>query len=113
MTPTKINLKKDEKLELEWPDGARSSFSVASLRALCPCAACRITRDHKNPHDISPKSGQSKKPLLTVLPGNYEKPITVTDAELVGNYAIKLVFSDGHDTGIYSFEYLRSLTGKQ
>ena len=48
---------------------------------------------------------------LTVLPtkpGN-DAPLTVADAELIGNYAIRLRFSDGHDTGIYSWTYLKSI----
>jgi len=112
MAPKKINLKKDEKLELEWPDGSHTEFTVAVLRSACPCAMCKITRDHTDPHDISPKPPQ-KKPLLTVLPGNYAGKIVVVHASLVGNYALKLDFSDGHDTGIYSFEYLRSLGEKR
>ena len=43
------------------------------------------------------------------LPGNYSGQIQVVDAKMVGNYAIKIEWSDEHDTGIYSFEYLREL----
>jgi DUF971 family protein len=39
----------------------------------------------------------------------HKGPITALNAELVGNYAIKIHFSDGHDTGIYSWDYLRSI----
>ena len=49
---------------------------------------------------------------LTVLPssmGDASGPIAAVSAELVGNYAIRIVFSDGHRTGIYSWGYLREI----
>ena len=49
---------------------------------------------------------------LTVLPasaGGPSEPLTAVDLELVGNYAMRISFSDGHDTGIYSWVYLRSI----
>ena len=99
ITPVRLNLKKDEKLEIEWQDGHRCVYTLSYLRTMCPCAMCRQVREER----------AAKKNLLQILPGNFAEEITVTNAELVGNYAIKLVFSDGHDTGIYSFEYLREL----
>ena len=51
----------------------------------------------------------AKKTGLSILPGNYAEPITALSAELVGNYALKIEWSDGHGTGIYSFEYLRDI----
>lgn len=45
---------------------------------------------------------------LTVLPGGPTE-VQAVDAELVGNYAIRIRFNDGHDTGIYSWAYLRSI----
>lgn len=109
-TPVRLNLKKDEKLEIGWQDGLRSTYTIGYLRSMCPCASCKIIREQSNPHDISPSP--KRKPLLTILPGNYSGPITVTSAEKVGNYAIRLVFSDQHDTGIFSFDYLRQITPK-
>ena len=53
---------------------------------------------------------------LTVLPPGAAKssgPLTATGAELVGNYAIRVSFSDGHDTGLYSWEYLREIDPSQ
>jgi len=91
----------------DWQDGHKSVYSISLLRSMCPCAQCRVVREGGDPHDISPVP--KKKPLLTILPGNYSGAITVTHAEMVGNYAIKLVFSDQHDAGIYSFEYLREI----
>jgi DUF971 family protein len=50
-----------------------------------------------------------KKTLLTILPGNYAGELSATSASMVGNYALKIEFSDGHDAGIFSFHYLREI----
>ncbi|HVT89862.1 MAG TPA: DUF971 domain-containing protein [Tepidisphaeraceae bacterium] len=109
--PTRLHLKKDQQLEVDWPDGLKSVYSISYLRSLCPCAHCRMVREGSDPHDISPV--EKKKPLLTILPGNYSGAITVKSAEMVGKYAVKLVFSDDHDSGIFSFEYLREIAQKK
>lgn len=106
-TPTRLDLKKDEALTIDWQDGRRGVYSLTMLRSMCPCAQCRTVREGSNPHDISP--GPKKKSLLTILPGNYSGALTVVNAELVGNYALKIHWSDGHDSGIYSFQYLREI----
>lgn len=105
--PTKIDLRKDRGLTIEWPDGATSYYSIAYLRRMSPSADMRQLRDEmqKNP--------------LTVLPASSARaggPLIALSAELVGNYALKIRFSDGHDTGIYSWQYLRDIdpaTAKQ
>jgi DUF971 family protein len=107
-TPTRLKLKKDQQLEIDWQDGKHSVYSISYLRSMCPCAQCRMVREGTDPHQIS--NAPKPKPLLTILPGNYSGDITVKHAEMVGNYAIKLVFSDDHDTGIFSFEWLRDIS---
>jgi len=107
IVPSKLALKKDARLDITWSDGVSSTYTISYLRTMCPCAACKIVREGVDPHSIAPV--QKKKPLLTILPGNYADEITITSAEKVGNYALKLAFSDGHDTGIYSFAYLRDI----
>jgi DUF971 family protein len=107
-TPIRLNLKKDEKLEIDWSDGLKSVYSITYLRTMCPCAQCRMVREGTNPHDISP--GEKRKPLLTILPGNYAAPITIVNAHRVGNYAIQFDWSDEHGSGIYSFQYLRDIS---
>jgi hypothetical protein len=69
-----------------------------------------MIREGRDPHDLSP--APAKKPLLTILPGNYAHPLTVVKAELVGNYALRIDWSDDHGSGIYSFEYLREIAPK-
>lgn len=99
ITPLRLNLKRDEKLQIDWQDGKRCEYSLSLLRTMCPCAQCRNTR----------QGDRAKKSLLTILPGNFTAPLTVVNAELVGNYALKITWSDQHDAGIYSFQYLREI----
>jgi DUF971 family protein len=71
---------------------------------MCPCAQCRIVRAGE---------GEKKKSSLHILPGNFSEPLSVVHAELVGNYALRIDWSDQHSSGIYSFEYLRELDRKE
>ena len=98
--PVHLDLKKDRGLTVAWDDGTSSFYSIAYLRKMSPSADTRALKDQiaKNP--------------LTVLPAKIASPtgpLTATDAEFVGNYAIKIKFSDGHDTGLYSWKYLREI----
>lgn len=99
--PAKLDLKKDRGLTVEWSDGTTSYYSIVYLRKMSPSADARQLRDE-----------QAKNPL-TVLPPSAARTsaatLTATDAELVGQYAIRIRFSDGHDTGIYSWAYLREI----
>jgi DUF971 family protein len=102
--PLHLDLKKDRGLTIEWADGAKSFYSVPYLRKHSPSADNRqLQREmQENP--------------LTVLPSNvsrHEGPLTIVDAEFVGNYAIRLKFSDGHATGIYSWQLLRRIAPEQ
>jgi DUF971 family protein len=99
--PTRLDLKKDRGLTVEWADGTTSYYSIAYLRRMSPSAEMRQLRE------------QQEKNPLTVLPSRVasasEGPLTAESAEFVGNYAIRIRFSDGHDTGIYSWGYLREI----
>jgi DUF971 family protein len=115
-TPTRLHLKKDERLEIDWADGRRCVYPVTYLRSMCPCAQCRTVRQGQASAPASapaPAPGEAqparKKPLLTILPGNYAKPLAAVAAEPVGNYGIKIEWSDNHGSGIYSFQYLREI----
>ena len=101
ITPVKLDLKRDEKLEIRWQDGHVSVYPIRELRRQCPCAACKTFREE-----------QAKKPRtsLTVFGKATEGPLAATGAELVGGYALRIHWSDDHDSGIYSFEYLRSIS---
>jgi DUF971 family protein len=68
---------------------------------MCPCALCREVREGE---------AARKKTSLRMLPGNWSQQIHATSAELVGNYAMRIDWSDDHGSGIYSFHYLRSIS---
>lgn len=98
IVPRDMDLKKDEGLTVEWSDGTRSFFPIGYLRRMSPSAEAREVRR------------QLERNPLTVLPASRGSgPLTATGAELVGNYAIKILFSDGHETGIYTWDYLRQI----
>ena len=100
MRPKHIDVKKDRGVTIEWEDGSTSYFSVAYLRKWSPSAEARELREQleKNPLAILPDSAQSDG-----------RPLTIEHAEFVGHYAIQFRFSDGHETGIYSWTYLREI----
>lgn len=97
--PKHLDLKKDQGLTIQWQDDSTSFYPVAYLRKLSPSADAKLLREEmaRNPLTVLPASSSSGQPL------------TATGAELVGNYAIRILFSDGHDTGIYSWDYLRDI----
>jgi DUF971 family protein len=98
-TPVELTLRKDRDLCIRWSDGREDVYTIPYLRQNCPCAGCREERDQQ----------AQNKTRLRVLGGNQASPLVLTGAQKVGNYAIRLIWSDGHDTGIYSFEYLRQI----
>ena len=97
--PTHIDLQRDKGLRLEWADGDSSFFPISYLRRMSPSADSKATREEL---DENP---------LAVLQATDDSPLTALGVELVGNYAIRITFSDGHRAGIYSWKYLRSLPG--
>jgi DUF971 family protein len=100
MSPRRLDLKKDRGLTIEWEDGSTSYYSIAYLRRMSPSADMRQLREEmeRNPLTVLPASARVRA-----------SEIVATDAELVGNYGLKVVFSDGHRTGIYSWTYLREI----
>ena len=82
-------------LAVKWSDGGESFIPLANLRRACPCAGCKGETD-----------------ILGNLYKNPEQPLTPKAFELVkilsvGGYAIQPAWADGHNTGIYSFDYLQ------
>ena len=78
-------------LRIEWRDGAIARYPFFALRDSCPCASC-----------INEITGEKILDPKTIDPN-----IHITRAAYTGNYALRIVWSDGHDTGIYSFKTLR------
>ncbi|MGB9770758.1 MAG: DUF971 domain-containing protein [Candidatus Kapaibacteriota bacterium] len=97
MEPVEIKKIDNDKLQITWVDGFCSTISLKDLRDNCPCASCQGEQ-------VGFKKFEPIK-LETISPGKYE----IQSIEPVGNYALQIVWRDGHDTGIYSFEYLRNL----
>lgn len=96
--PEHLDLKRDEALTIRWSDGRVSVYPVALLRRLSPSADAQQTREalRDNPLTVLPSSGASG-------------PLRAERIEPVGRYAVRIVFSDGHDTGIYTWAYLREI----
>ena len=80
-------------LGIEWSDGHKGVYPVRYLRQHCPCAAC--TDEWTGELRLKPDD----VPLLIML----------NDIEPVGRYALKMSWSDGHDTGLYSYTFLRRI----
>lgn len=98
MVPTDIKLQRaQQQLVVTWPDGATSTYTAATLRRNCPCAGCRGERKDRSENPLH---------IMTNVPASDP---TLTGAQLMGHYAIKLIWSDGHDTGIFDYRYLRTL----
>lgn len=99
VSPEKLALADPGRLVIQWSDGQRREYSVRELRDRCPCATCREKRSQPPPPATS----------LTVLSPAELRPLALVDMKPVGNYAYSIAFSDGHDTGIYTLEFLREL----
>jgi DUF971 family protein len=86
---------KSRQLQLEWSDGHRSTYDWEKLRWACPCAVC---------------SGEWGQPgALSFVKRLTPDQSALTDLREVGNYALQPVWQDGHDTGIFAFDYLRKV----
>ena len=97
--PKAIRLDKTRRvLEIPWDDGMSSEYGWDGLRAACPCASCR--GGHENMGSVPDKSDFSLTPVQS---------FALERVEIAGNYALQLLWSDGHKSGIYSWEYLRAL----
>ncbi len=95
-TPTEIRLKKAEKrLEVDFDDGSRFAFTAEFLRVESPSAEVQ---------------GHGPNERRTV-PG--KRNVGISGVEPVGHYAIRILFDDGHDTGIFSWDYLHRLGREQ
>ena len=91
--PLQIVEESDSVLAIKWSDESESKYTAAELRRVCPCASCR---DEWTGEKILDEQQISDD-------------LTFTAMSIVGRYALNFVFSDNHDTGIFSFEYLKKL----
>jgi DUF971 family protein len=91
-TPTEMGSVADRTFTITWSDGHHSTYSWVNLRISCPCAVCagewRYRPPKLRPEDVGPN-------------------IRAMSVSRVGAYALRFVWTDGHDTGIYTFNFLR------
>lgn len=99
----KVNLTTGTGMDIEWKDGHRSHYSFVFLRDACPCALCDEERSK-----AGREPGEPPKKAADALP-MFKPAVKPLSAEGVGKYAIKFQWNDGHDLGIYSWEFLRKV----
>jgi DUF971 family protein len=94
LTPARIHADRGAReLRIEWGDGHVTTYDLTTLRWMCPCAFCR---------------GEAGQPgWLDSAPTLTEAQTSLTDLSLVGQYAVRPTWADGHQTGFYTFERLR------
>jgi DUF971 family protein len=91
--PREIMQESDATLRVTWGDGRACLYEAPNLRRLCPCAQC-----------VNEFTGQRMLRAETI-----PDDLTIKDVQIVGRYALTFRWSDGHETGIYSFRYLREI----
>ena len=92
--PTLIVEESDRELSIKWSDESETRYTAAQLRRACPCAGC-----------VNEWTGEKM-----LDPSRIADDLTITHTSIVGRYALNFHFSDGHDTGIFSFKYLRDFS---
>lgn len=102
LAPVRLQKTDSRELLIEWNDGLTQLIPFRSLRNGCQCATCMDKRmqDQKD----------KNKGTLPVLSAAEAKPLDIEKMHPVGNYAYNIQFSDGHNTGIFTFELLRLLS---
>lgn len=83
------------RLRLTWSDGTTAEPTYDQLQGYCPCAGCR---------------GHGGGEIVFLPP---KKPITAVELAPVGNYGLAMVFEGGCGSGIFSFDFLREICGKE
>ncbi|MBK9167384.1 MAG: DUF971 domain-containing protein [Bryobacterales bacterium] len=97
--PEHISISKSKGIHIDWKDGHRSEYGLKYLRHHCPCATC--TGAHGTPPQAPPIESSPFQ--------MYQPPLRILSVEPVGSYAIRIAWSDGHSTGIYSYDHLRRI----
>ncbi len=97
-----VHLSTGQGMDITWKDGHQSHYSFQYLRDACPCAMCdqeRVKSDREPGEPEKPKPGAL--PMFKAA----AKPVTASG---VGKYAIQFHWNDGHEHGIYSWDFLRA-----
>ena len=98
----KIHVSTGAGVDIVWTDGHASHYEFAYLREECPCASCNEERNKK----AALGGGlPAPSPLLPM----YKPKARAQSAVPMGNYAVQISFTDGHSTGIFSYDHLRTI----
>jgi DUF971 family protein len=97
--PLSVELDRQRGLRIRWSDGRLCDYPLPLLRKACPCAGCREERQNVSPTGL---------PVLAT-PTVQREMVTAAGLELVGHYAVRLMWNDGHNAGIYDYELLHAL----
>jgi DUF971 family protein len=98
----KIHVTSGTGVDIVWSDDHVSHYDFAYLRDECPCATCNEEREKKRAFAAAGAASAAALPM-------FKAKARAQAATIVGNYAIQLTFNDGHSTGIYSYDHLRSI----
>lgn len=96
----------DGNVSIVWNDAHESVYPLTLLREKCPCATCKGTH---GPPTTLVRVSKSGLPIVTGRTPAASMATTVRRTDPVGGYAIRFTWGDGHDGGLYSFRYLRTL----
>lgn len=99
--PEHIAISKSKGIKIDWKDGHRSEYGLTYLRDRCPCATCT------GAHGTPPRQPEAEAPA-TAFP-MFKPALKMLNVEPVGNYAIRISWSDGHSSGIYSYDHFRHI----
>jgi DUF971 family protein len=102
--PQEIKPAGDRAMAILWEDGVTTTLSFRDLRKKCPCATCRKMRE-----ELAEKPQQGRYSLRLISEDSPPEDPILVKVDWVGNYAIKLTWADGHDTGMYPFELLEEI----
>jgi DUF971 family protein len=103
--PLEIRRLESKGLRVTWQDGSVNELTSEELRKGCPCAECRELRGDQS--HSKPLTG--KKRSLVIVQNTIDQELALEEIWGVGQYAIGIRWGDGHNSGIYTFEYLREL----
>jgi DUF971 family protein len=98
----KIHVTSGAGVDITWADGHASHYDFAYLRDRCPCATCNDEREKKREFASTGPASAAALPM-------FKPKAKAKAATAVGNYAIQITFTDGHATGIYSYDHLRTI----
>ena|ERR1700736_5504267 len=104
----KVHVTSGAGVDVVWSDNHASHYDFVYLRDLCPCALCNEERGKKEAAAMAPQNAAALPSSSPLLPLFKPKP-RAQSAATVGSYAIQISFTDGHSSGIYSFDYLRTI----